>query len=494
MSWISLAIRLLIVSCFWIVPVQLSALTYYWIGGSGNWSDINHWSAVSGGTVMQLHTITPTSSDDVVIDAGSFPASGGTITLNALSGFCRSFTVVNTPANVHIDIQGGSTLRVFGNWQVSGSFVRQGSGIISFESSVLNRVVRAPKVAMGHVEFNSGLGSWTIQDTLQAWQVGIRAGKVYLGTAYFHVVHVSGTGGQLHLDSGRIRIDDSFILNSDVFATSLDARIDMYGFNLTDEAVGLHKYRRIRFMGPRGHFSAAVHCSAKRISLAADQNTQGQWQADTLGMPLGGHWSVGNGSTIAIGRLLAQHSCLRWGIIECNVIGGSATLSIGAGSPAGSFVHVRDLNFGGSGWMASPIAKVGSVTGLSGSLTGNNTLYWIGGTGSWGDPSHWSYTSGGTASGCIPGPLDTVVLDDNGGVSAYTVQLGNTDTRLAHSLLMSNASKQVTVTGIGNFPLVLMGSLVLSNASIWSMSRPLLFVGSDTSNFIDLRNVLTGIW
>ena len=261
----------------------------------------------------------------------------------------------------------------------------------------------------------------------------------------------------------------------------------MYGFNLTDEAVGPHKYRRIRFMGPRGHFNAAVHCSAKRVTLAVEQNTQGQWQADTLGMPLGGHWSVGNGSTIAIGRLLAQHSCLRWGIIECNVIGGSATLSIGAGSPAGSFVHVRDLNFGGSGWMASPIAKVGSVTGLSGPLTGNNTLYWIGGTGSWGDPSHWSYTSGGTASGCIPGPLDTVVLDDNGGVSAYTVQLGNTDTRLAHSLLMSNASKQVTVTGIGNFPLVLMGSLVLSNASIWSMSRPLLFVGSDTSNIIDFK-------
>jgi gliding motility-associated-like protein len=464
-----------------------SALTYYWIGGTGNWSDINHWSAVSGGSVMQLHTITPTSSDDVIIDAGSFPSAGGTITINVLNAYCRSFTVVSTPANVKINIQTGNTLRVFGNLTIQGRFARLGNGVVSFESSVLNRVVYTPRCPLGRVEFNSGLGSWLIQDTLQVTQVGIRAGKVYLGRSYFRATNVSGTGGQFHLDSGLIRIDDSYVLNGNVLATSANARLEMNGFNATDEATGLHKYRSIRFLGNRGYLSATANCSAKKVVLAPDQNTQGQWQADTLNMPLGGHWSLGNGSNLTLGRILAVHNCMRWGVIECNVVGGSATLNVGAGSPPGAFVHARDLNFGGSGWSASPVAKVGTVTGMLGTSSGTNTLYWIGGTGSWADPAHWSNASGGMPSGCIPGPLDTVVLDDNGGTNSYTVQLGNSDTRLAHSLLMSNSSKTVTVTGSGNFPLVLMGSLVLSNSSVWNMGRPLQFVGSDTSNIIDFK-------
>lgn len=151
----SVYLRILACLSFLLIPVSSEALTYYWIGGSGNWSDINHWSAVSGGTVMQLHTITPTSSDDVVIDAGSFPATGGTITVNVLSAFCRSFTVVNTPANSRINILSNNSLRVFGDFSVSGGFIRQGNGIISFESSILNRVVQAPRLNFGRVNFSS---------------------------------------------------------------------------------------------------------------------------------------------------------------------------------------------------------------------------------------------------------------------------------------------------------------------------------------------------
>ena len=100
---------------------------------------------------------------------------------------------------------------------------------------------------------------------------------------------------------------------------------------------------------------------------------------------------------------------------------------------------------------------------------------------------HWSNSSGGTSAGCLPGPLDTVVFDDNGGASSYTVQLGSTDYRVAHSLLLTNAVKKVTLTGSGSFPLLLTGSLVLSDSTVWSMSRPIQFVGQDTVNVIDFK-------
>ncbi len=40
-------------------------------------------------------------------------------------------------------------------------------------------------------------------------------------------------------------------------------------------------------------------------------------------------------------------------------------------------------------------------------------MYWKGGTGSWHDPMHWSYTSGGLSCGRIPNAADDVVFDGN---------------------------------------------------------------------------------
>ena len=39
-------------------------------------------------------------------------------------------------------------------------------------------------------------------------------------------------------------------------------------------------------------------------------------------------------------------------------------------------------------------------------------LYWVGGSGSWDDPAHWSETSGGPGGADVPGPTDDVYFDD----------------------------------------------------------------------------------
>ena len=40
-----------------------------------------------------------------------------------------------------------------------------------------------------------------------------------------------------------------------------------------------------------------------------------------------------------------------------------------------------------------------------------NDLYWIGGTGDWNDPSHWSNSSGGAASFLVPNENTDVFID-----------------------------------------------------------------------------------
>ena len=49
---------------------NIFALDYYWVGGTGNWSDINHWTITSGGTI--LHTTVPSSTDDVFFDSKAY--------------------------------------------------------------------------------------------------------------------------------------------------------------------------------------------------------------------------------------------------------------------------------------------------------------------------------------------------------------------------------------------------------------------------------------
>lgn len=46
-------------------------------------------------------------------------------------------------------------------------------------------------------------------------------------------------------------------------------------------------------------------------------------------------------------------------------------------------------------------------------LTYNVTLYWVGGSGNWTDPSHWAYTSGGTGGTVIPSSSASAVFDEN---------------------------------------------------------------------------------
>ena len=46
-------------------------------------------------------------------------------------------------------------------------------------------------------------------------------------------------------------------------------------------------------------------------------------------------------------------------------------------------------------------------------LLSSQNLYWVGGTGSWDDASHWSEQSGGAAGNNIPTELNHVFIDQN---------------------------------------------------------------------------------
>jgi len=54
-------------------------LTLYWIGGTGNWNDSQHWSNNSGGSGGAC---IPTAIDNVFFDYNSFSDTSQSVTIN----------------------------------------------------------------------------------------------------------------------------------------------------------------------------------------------------------------------------------------------------------------------------------------------------------------------------------------------------------------------------------------------------------------------------
>ena len=105
---------MLLLSALTLSVLSADAANYYWVGGSGQWSDLNHWRL--GSSTGSIPSIVPSSGDNVFFDANSgFTAGSSTVTLNA-NGFCNNITwgaVTNSPN--FVTANASFTVQVSGN-------------------------------------------------------------------------------------------------------------------------------------------------------------------------------------------------------------------------------------------------------------------------------------------------------------------------------------------------------------------------------------------
>jgi hypothetical protein len=92
---------------------EIQPQTYYWIGGSGDWSDLSHWSPTSGGESTMNWP--PTVLDDVIFDENSFPAQGGNVNVDMLVANCNNLQITNLPEGVVFGQVSGGRLNVHGS-------------------------------------------------------------------------------------------------------------------------------------------------------------------------------------------------------------------------------------------------------------------------------------------------------------------------------------------------------------------------------------------
>ncbi len=136
---------------------------YYWIGGSGYWSDINHWATSSGGSV--LHSQVPTANDDVFFDAGSFLNDGDSVVVNLKNAVCRDMDWSGAGHNPKLTGVDTTSIRLFGSLKLIASMQQNYGGILYFESTIPGKTITtAGHPFLNDVIFNGEGGSWKLSD------------------------------------------------------------------------------------------------------------------------------------------------------------------------------------------------------------------------------------------------------------------------------------------------------------------------------------------
>ncbi|MFI5220276.1 MAG: hypothetical protein ACHQNT_12395, partial [Bacteroidia bacterium] len=94
---------------------KTKASDYYWVGGTGNWSDYaNHWATTSGGLIFHIQV--PSAFDNVYFDANSFSASGQSLTVDSTNIFCNDMNWTGVLFNPSLAFSGNSSnIKIYGS-------------------------------------------------------------------------------------------------------------------------------------------------------------------------------------------------------------------------------------------------------------------------------------------------------------------------------------------------------------------------------------------
>lgn len=151
-------LRKLLLFIILFITSVLSAQTLYWVGGSGNFNDIHHWSLTSGGVASN---IAPNPSSDLIFDNNS---STNDLVINITGlNHIKSLKVQNTNNNYHFTGSNLSTIHCSGDFILNEkSFFSANTKLIfSNNSSNYSKVNFWKNIVNADVLFEDG--NWDLQ-------------------------------------------------------------------------------------------------------------------------------------------------------------------------------------------------------------------------------------------------------------------------------------------------------------------------------------------
>jgi hypothetical protein len=405
--------RIVLILSLFVPPGFLSASNYYWVGGAGDWSDYaNHWATTSGGNVF--HVQEPTPFDNVYFDANSFSSSGQDVSITATLFTCNNMDwtgVTNHP--VFSGSASTGQMEIYGSFTLDTGMTWSHYGMMHFRSASAGNTIKSAGHHLNYILLDGTGGSWTLQDSLRVYSLSVAAGTLYSNNNYINVNDIS-IAGNAYLGTSVIDFSSTWSVNS---ATVIDA--DSTIINTTSGGSfmgGNHIYHDLNLLSAGNFTINHDNQFDKVVALCNFLTINDDNVFDTLycNGPLQYLFLAAGHTQTIIDTISVNGSCAGLVSFKSTSPGIQAILSKASGNVLMNYMMMQDINAtGGANFTANNSIVVSNVTGWTIPAVPVQNLYWVGGTGNWNDPSHWSTTSGGTGGSCLPTFYDNVFFDAN---------------------------------------------------------------------------------
>lgn len=246
-----------------------SAANYYWVGGSGDWSELSHWAAVSNGSGNAFSAL-PTASDVVIFNRYSFTGSAQKVTVNSAAN-CGTIDFTDA-VYTYKTSNNAPTFELNNHLTVTGDFIAPAAMKIANKSCLIFQGTGLKSINI--LSSISGSGSIKFQDQNGRWQLinnlTAVSNDVYLTKGTFNTagktltirrfISNSGEPRTLQLSSSKVQLrcvslssngfwdiadPSNMILNSgsseiEFYAASNNIKVIMKGGNLTYNKIKLN--------------------------------------------------------------------------------------------------------------------------------------------------------------------------------------------------------------------------------------------------------------
>ena len=466
---------------------DIPPLDYYWVGNSGNWSDVNHWATTSGGDV--IHATPPSRIDRVYFDQNSFTEAEQLVTLDSDVEFggLSLDEVANSPG-----FQAEAGIEV----NVHGHFVLNSSVDFSNFKAVINTKSDLDSTS---IDFD---GNSSFYDTYLNFD---GTGNYYLnGDVKFYSVTVYGdvnidfNGYQV--DFGTFAIDGSAKGSVDFSTSEIYTN---YFYN------GISYYDQSEFELDADSSSIYVRFS---FSWYSDQYNYGNltltndnpqvfltnyYYTDlnlaTLNIEPGASVSLPDGHKIICEELIAVGNKNQIINIHSEDDRFQAIIVTDSALLKAEYLNLKDIKSESEKILLARYSEdLGNNTGWQFTKPLDATYYWVGGSGDWSDVNHWATSSGGSSlHRYLPSKYDQVIFDENS-FSEVDPQINLDTTGYMKSLDMSGISMPTELIMESQMNLNVYGDLRLSaDLTINSFYNEVNLTSSDSA-FIEMNGFENG--
>ena len=445
--------------CILVYVVPSQAADYYWVGGTGDWSDLSHWATTSGGSVT--HSQAPTSNDDVFFDGNSFTGSGQRVSLNLDIIFFRNMDWTGATPGARLVGTKFTSINCFGSMEMNTQVVLDFDGILVFTGEGSGKTINSGGNVLGNEVHFAGSGEWILSAQLLADSLL----KITQGTIDFNgqdvrteYLQITGTSPRnLILGSSTIEVTGEFgDFNADCceFFDTVSALIHTDNLDVVPgtstirytasrpeiryEGSGTINFNNVQTTNPDSrakfwsYFSAPT-LNHNELSFAGSAQILGQNNAESLFLSPKKVYLFQAGLNFQYNAITAIGSCSE-NIAITTDNAGIESIFTSTSDIALDYVTLRDIRGNGGNFTADNSTNLGNNANWAFTNDDSFDFYWIGGTGEWDDPAHWSLTSGGPSSGCVPAGKDDVFFDGNSFTGAGQTVEVNTDDVFVHNM------------------------------------------------------------